>query len=127
MATKSTWLKAALLLVFCFYIGAGAAFAAMEIPEKLKEAPLYSGSKIVQVMDMENNAMAMMTVKADRDELLGFYKKSMKDKGWKVTFQAEQEDSAVIHFTKESQVIQVTVQKGDEEGMLQYQLVAMSQ
>ena len=127
MVAKSRGIGVVLLQALYLCVGFGLAFGAMEIPTKLKEAPIYSGSKIVQVMDMDNNSMAMLTVKADREALLDFYKQSMKAKGWKVAFQAEQEDNAMVHFTKDNQTIQLTVQNGDEEGMLQYHLLAVGQ
>lgn len=127
MVAKSKMFGVVLLQVFYLFVGFGSAFAAMELPEKLKEVPLYSGSTIVQVMDMGDSSVAMMNVKADREAFLGFYKKSMQAKGWKVAFQAEQEDNAMIHFTKDNQIIQLNVQKGEETGMLQYQLISAHQ
>lgn len=127
MVARSRVIGVVLLQALYLCVGFGLAFGAMEIPTKLKEVPIYSGSKIVQVMDMDNNSMAMLTVKADREALLDFYKQSMKAKGWKVAFQAEQEDNAMVHFTKDNQTIQITVQNGDEEGMLQYHLLAVGQ
>ena len=126
MVAKNRILNAVLLQTFCLCVGFGLAFGAMELPSKLQEIPLYTGSKIVQVMDMDNNSMAMLTVKADREAFLEYYKQNMRAKGWKVVFQAEQEDNAVIHFTKDKQTIQITVQN-EEEGMLQYQLVSINQ
>jgi hypothetical protein len=102
-------------------------FAAMQIPEKLAPAPLYSGAKIIQVMDMGQSSMAMLQTKASLEALIEFYKKAMKEKGWKVAFQAEQEDNAIIHFTKDKMAIQITASKGDEDGMLHYQMVAVEQ
>ena len=109
------------------FVMVGAAMAGMDIPDKLKDVPLYSGTKIVQVMDMDKHAVAVLTVKADRDALVDFYKQSMKTAGWKLAFQAEQEDGAVLHFTKEDHSLQVSVQKGDEDGTINYQLAAISQ
>jgi hypothetical protein len=99
--------------------------AAMELPNKLALVPVYSGAKIVQVMDMGNSAMAMLEVNADNQALMKFYKQEMQGKGWKTAFQAEQEDSAVIHFTKGSETIQISTDKG-EKGLTAYQMVYMS-
>jgi hypothetical protein len=96
--------------------------AAMELPSKLAAVPVYSGAKIVQVMDMGNSAMAMLEVKADNQTLMKFYKQEMQAKGWKTAFQAEQDDSAVIHFTKDSDTIQISAGK-DEKGLTAYQMV----
>lgn len=116
-----------LLQVLFLCAGMNLAYGAMELPSRLKEIPIFAGSKTVQVMDAENNSMALFTVKADRDALLDHYKQAMKGKGWKVVFQAEQEEDAVVHFQKEKDIIQLSVQKDEGEGMLQYQLVSFSQ
>jgi hypothetical protein len=72
---------------------------------------------------MGPQAMAFLSVKADQDALLDFYKQNLKAKGWKVAAQFEQEDGAGITFSKDPTLIQLVVGKGDEEGMLQYQLI----
>ncbi len=112
-----------LVLVICLLVGFSLAMGAMELPEKLKEVPLYSGSKLQQIMDMGPQSMAILSVKADRDALLDFYKQNLKAKGWKVAAQFEQEDGAGITFSKDQTLIQLAVGKGEEEGMLQYQLI----
>jgi hypothetical protein len=99
----------------------------MELPSKLSQVPLYTGTKIIQVMDMGNSSMAMLNVKADREALVKFYKKEMQATGWKIAFQVEQEDNAVIHFTKDTQTVQISANKGDEEGITMYQMVFVGQ
>lgn len=127
MSTKRRAVCVVLLQVVILCMGLGPACAAMEIPDKLKEIPLYSGSKTLQVMDMGNNSMAMFSVKADREAIVEFYKQNMKAKGWTVAFQTEQEDAAVIHFMKDGRTIQIAVHKGDEPGTVQYHLLSVSQ
>ena len=77
-------------------------------------------------MDMEDNSMAALEVKADRDALIKFSKDEMKGKGWKTVFQVEQEDSAVLHFMKDNKTIQISASK-EEEGKLSYQIVFIGQ
>lgn len=115
--TSRLWITLFLLL-----LGAAPPLAAMELPSKLAPVPVYSGAKVVQVMDMGNSAMAMLEVKADNQSLMKFYKQEMQGKGWKTAFQGELEDSAVIHFTKGSETIQISTNKG-EEGLTSYQIV----
>ena len=98
----------------------------MDLPSKLSQVPVYPGSKIVQVMDMGNSSMAALEVKADSDTLLKFYKKEMQGKGWKTAFQAEQADTAVIHFTKDNQTIQISANKAEKDA-LSYQMVFIGQ
>jgi hypothetical protein len=124
---KTNWLTNKMLVqifLLCFLFTSG--FAAMELPSKLSQVPIYSGSKIVQVMDMGNSSMASLEAKTDSDTLIKFYKKEMQDKGWKAAFQAEQADTAVIHFTKDNQTIQISTNKG-EQGALLYQMVFIGQ
>lgn len=112
------------IIVLSFWVTTG--FAAMELPDKLSQIPVFSGSKIIQVMDMGDNSMAALEVTADRDALIKFYKDEMKGKGWKTVFQAEQEDSAVLHFMKDNKTIQISANK-EEEGKLGYQMVFIGQ
>jgi len=98
----------------------------MELPAKLSQVPVFLGSKIIQVMDMDDNSMAALEVKADRDALMKFYKDEMQGKGWKTVFQAELEDSAVLHFMKDNKTIQISANK-EEEGQLSYQMVFIGQ
>lgn len=111
-----------LITLFLLFLASASPLAAMELPSKLAGVPVYSGAKIIQVMDMGNSAMAMLEVKADNQALMKFYKQEMQGKGWKTAFQAEQEDSAVIHFTKDSETIQISAGK-DEKGLTSYQMV----
>jgi hypothetical protein len=125
MKSNRTFTMALIYVVLLsFWVTTG--FAAMELPEKLSQVPVFSGSKIIQVMDMGDNSMAALEVKADRDALIKFYKDEMKGKGWKTVFQAEQEDSAVLHFMKDNKTIQISANK-EEEGKLSYQMVFMGQ
>jgi hypothetical protein len=109
--------------VISLLVGFQLAFGAMELPEKLKQVPLYPGSKIQQIMDMGPQSTAILSARADRDALLDFYKQNLKSKGWKIVAQFDQEDGAGITFSKDRQLIQIAVKKGNEEGMLQYQLI----
>jgi len=118
--TFLSWFRATIFLLFLAF---APALPAMDLPNKLAQVPVFSGAKIVQVMDMGNSAMAMLEVKADNQALMKFYKKEMEGKGWKTAFQAEQEDNAIIHFTKDNQTIQISTGKdGDKTS---YQMVFM--
>lgn len=105
---------------------ASGALAAMALPDQLKDVPLFPDSKIEQVMDMQGHSMAVLKVKADRDAVFEFYKKNMAGSGYKIVFQLQQEDAAVIHFQKNKQVIQVTIQDKEEDGSITYTLLATS-
>jgi hypothetical protein len=116
-----------MMQVICLLVGFHLAFGAMELSEKLKQVPLYPGSKIQQIMDMGIQSMAILSVRVDRDALLDFYRQDLKSKGWKLVAQFEEEDGAGITFSKDRQLIQIAVKKGDAEGMLQYQLIFISE
>lgn len=117
----------AAVCAFCVLFTTGAALAAIDIPEKLKDIPLYEGSKIQHVMDMDATAMLIASVKATPDQVADFYRNTMKQQGWKVAFQAEQESAKVIHFKKENRIFQVTVQTGKDGSDTTYNLVISAQ
>jgi len=110
----------------CVLFGSIMAFA-VDVPEKLREVPLYQGSTIRQAMDMANSAMMTATVNAKPGAISDFYKKTMTAQGWKVIFQAEQEDVKIVHFQKDKRIFQVTIQieKGKDEST--YHLMMTSQ
>jgi len=113
--------------VFCILFCIGPAFGAIDIPEKLKDIPLYKGSKVLHAMDMDATAMLTATVDAKSDAIADFYKNTMKAKGWKVAFQAEQENVKIMHFQKDKQVFQITIQNEKEGGATTYNLVITAQ
>ncbi|MFZ2446516.1 MAG: hypothetical protein WAW37_09165 [Syntrophobacteraceae bacterium] len=113
--------------MICILFGVGPAFGAIDIPAKLKDIPLYKGSKIQHAMDMETNAMVTATVKEKPETVADFYKNTMKGKGWKVVFQAQQETTQMIHFQKDKQLLHITVQGGEGEEATTYNLVISSQ
>ena len=105
----------------------GPAFGAIDVPAKFKDVPLYAGSKIVHAMDMENNAMLSATVKASADAVSEFYKNAMKERGWKLAFQMDQDTAKVLHFQKDKLVFQVTIQANENDALTTYNLVIASQ
>jgi hypothetical protein len=107
--------SSAIFCTFFILFCAGAAFS-VDIPERLKDIPLYQGSAVQHAMDMPNHAMLIATVKARGNAIADFYKNAMTAKGWKVAFQAEQEDVKIVHFQKDKLIFQVTIQleKGGE-------------
>ena len=117
----------AALCLFCIIFVAGPALGAIDIPDKLKDIPLYQGSKVQQTMDMENHAMIVASVKAKADAIADFYKNLMVGRGWKLAFQAEQEDTKVIHFQKDKQVFQLTVTSDKKTEETTYTLMLASQ
>ena len=110
-------------VVACVLYTLGPAFGAIEVPAKFKDIPLYDGSKIVQAMDMENNAMLSATVKASADAVSEFYKNAMKGSGWKLAFQMDQDNAKILHFQKGNLFLQVTIQSDEKEALTTYNLV----
>ena len=126
---EKKWLRsssAALCLFWIFFVAAMAT-AAIDMPDKLKEIPLYQGSKVQQTMNTENHAMIVASVKAKADAVADFYKDIMVGKGWKLAFQAEQEDTKVIHFQKDKQIFQLTVTSDKKTEEATYTLMLASQ
>jgi hypothetical protein len=104
----------------------GPAVGAIDIPAKFKEIPIYDGSKIIHAMDMETNAMLIATVKANSDSVYEFYKNAMKGSGWKLAMQMDQDNTKVLHFQKDKQVFQVTIQFEEKDALTTYNLVIAS-
>ena len=125
---KKRWNILALAVAFALctlFVGGPA--SAVDVPEKMKDIPLYQGSTVRQAMDMTNHSMLVATVKASDSDVADFYKKAMVAKGWKLAFNAEHEDMKLLHFQKDKMVFQVTVQipKGGEDTT--YNLVLTAQ
>ena len=118
--------SAAVCLV-CILFGAGLALGAVDIPDKLKDIPLYQGSKVQQAINMDNHAMIIATVKAKADAIADFYKNLMAGKGWKLAFQSDQEDAKILHFQKDKQVFQLTVTSEKKSEEITYTLMVTSQ
>ena len=115
-------MKKSLFFVPAMLLISALVWAAVQLPDQFKDIPVFSGSKIVQAMEMENTSTATFSVKAERDAVLDFYRQNMKSKGWKVVFQAEQEDSAMISFSSGKQALQLNVHKEDD-GLVQFIMV----
>lgn len=106
---------------------AGVAVAAVDLPEKLKGVPLFPGSKVLQAMDMQGGSMATVQVQAARDDVVAFYKKHLSSDGWKIIFQAEQEDASIVHFQKEKEMIHLSIQSKGQGDSTTYTLVSSQQ
>jgi hypothetical protein len=122
---RGIWALTVLCSVFVL-LGAGTAFA-VDVPEKLKDIPLYQGSTVQQALDMQNNVMLVAAVKAKGSDIADFYKKTMTAKGWKVAFQAEQNDVKIVHFQKDKLVFQVTIQLENGGEAKTYHLMMITQ
>ena len=116
MSKRALFFAAAMLLV------SGLAWATVQLPDQFKDIPIFSGAKIVQAMEMENTATATFTVKAEFNAVLDFYRQSMKQKGWKVVLQSEQDNSAMLTFSAGKQALQAHVHKQDD-GVVQLMLI----
>ncbi len=117
----------AAVCLFCILFGAGLALGAIDIPDKLKDIPLYQGSKVQQAINMDNHAMIIATVKAKADAIADFYKNLMAGNGWKLAFQSDQEDAKILHFQKDKQVFQLTVSSEKKSEEITYTLMVTSQ
>ncbi len=108
--------RLAVVCMFCVIFGPGLAFGTISIPEKLKAIPIYQGSKVLQAMDMDSSVMLTAKVDAKIDAVADFYKNTMQEKGWKISFQAEQENAKMIQLRKGNELLQISIsnEKGDE-------------
>lgn len=111
--------------LFCCLFALTPALAAVDLPDKLKSVPLFPNSTVQQSMDMGNAVMATAVVKSAKlDAVADFYKGKMKEKGWKISLQAQQENVQMIQFQKDNQMLHVQVQAEDDE--ITYNMVLQS-
>ena len=96
-------------IVLCILFAAGVAFAAVTLPEKLKDIPVYQGAAIKQAMDMDKTCMAIFEITASAEDVFEFYKKALPPKGWKVNAQMQQEKDSMLHCQKGNAMLQVVV------------------
>jgi hypothetical protein len=113
-------------VVACVLCALAPAVGAIDIPAKFKDIPIFSGSKIIHAMDMDANAMLSATVKANADAVSDFYKNAMKASGWKLAMQMDQDNAKVLHFQKDKQIFQVTIQFEEQDALTTYNLVITS-
>lgn len=102
------------IIALCMLFAAGAAMAAITVPEKLKEIPLFSGASIKQATEMDKNSMVMMEIPAKAEDVFEFYKKELPGKGWKIFSQMQQEDDALLQCQKGTAMLQVAIHNEDE-------------
>lgn len=127
MVNKMRVYVLSIAVVACVLYALGPAFGAIDVPAKFKDIPIYEGSKIIHAMDMDANAMLSATVKASADAVSEFYKNAMKASGWKLAMQMDQDNAKVLHFQKDKQVFQVTIQFEEKDALTTYNLVLASQ
>lgn len=126
MEMKSRLAFAAVCAV-CIIFGLSCTVAAIDVPAKLIDIPLYQGSKVEQAMDMQNHSMVTLKVNAKPEDIAVFYKSAMEGKGWKTLFQAEQEGVRVINFQKDNQMLQLSIHTEKKEDATTVNLVLTSQ
>jgi hypothetical protein len=127
MVNKMRVYVLSIAVVACVLYALGPAFGAIDVPAKFKNIPIYEGSKIIHAMDMDANAMLSATVKASADAVSEFYKNAMKASGWKLAMQMDQDNAKVLHFQKDKQIFQVTIQFEEKDALTTYNLVIASQ
>lgn len=80
-----------------FSLSVQSASAQTPYPEVLKkEIALYPKAEIVQTMDVSGTTMAMLKVSDKPDTIIKFYKKEMKDKGWKIVTEYNRENHVTV-------------------------------
>lgn len=126
MKKASRILALAVMGAFCVLLTAGIAFG-IQIPEKLKGIPLYQGSTVQQTMDMTNQTMLIAVVEAKSEDVAAFYRKTMNEKGWKTAFQMAAKSAETMQFTKDKQILQITVQQDKGASTTTYTMALSSE
>lgn len=123
MSKRYGFFTSSILCILYILFGGGNALG-IDVPEKLKEIPLYPGSTIEPVTGMINPATFLVaTVKAESDAIAEFYKKTMVGKGWSVAFQAEQKNTTTMAFQKDKTTLQVNIEYDKGKNTATYSLL----
>jgi hypothetical protein len=113
----------ALIIVFVSGIFSSIALGQVETPEAIKKvAPIYKGAKVIQAMQFQEGAQAILEVKATPKEIVTFYKDTMQQKGWKVVMQMDMENNSMLNLAKDNMSLVVNA-SAEEEGKTMVQLL----
>ena len=113
----------ALILVFVSGTISSMALAEVEAPEAIKKvAPIYKGAKVIQSMQMQEGAQAILEVQATPKEVITFYKDTMQQKGWKVVMQMDMENTSMLNLAKDKTSLVINA-SAEQEGKTMVQLL----
>jgi hypothetical protein len=113
----------ALLIVFVSGIFSSMALGEVEAPEAIKKvAPIYKGAKVIQAMQFEEGAQAILEVQATQKEIITFYKDTMQQKGWKVVMQMDIENNSMLNLAKDNKTLVINA-SAEEAGKTMVQLI----
>jgi hypothetical protein len=113
----------ALIMVFVSGIFSSMALAEVEIPEAIKKvAPIYEGAKVIQSMQIQEGAQAIIEVQATPKEVITFYKDAMQQRGWKVVMQMDMEKNSMLNLAKNNTSLVVNA-SAEQEGKTMVQLL----
>ncbi len=113
----------ALLIVFVIGIFPSMALGEVEAPEAItKVAPIYKGAKVIQAMQFQEGAQAILEVQATPKEVITFYKDTMQQKGWKVVMQMDMEDNSTLNLAKDNTNLLINA-SAEEAGKTMVQLL----
>lgn len=92
-----------LIIVFVSGIFSSMALGQVEAPEEIKKvAPIYKGAKVIQAMQFQGGAQAVLEVQATPKEVITFYEDTMQQKGWKVVMQMDTENGSMLNLAKDN-------------------------
>ena len=113
----------ALIIVFVSGIFSSMALGEVEIPEAIKKvAPIYDGAKVIQSMQIQEGAQAVLEVQATPKEVITFYKDTMQQKGWKVVMQMDMENNSILNLAKDNTSFVINA-SAEQEGKTMVQLI----
>lgn len=98
------------------------AAAQVEIPQGLKDIPLYEAAKPVMAFADQGAETIAVEVKAKPADVAAFYKKHLLDKGFKLIMEMNQEDASLVAFKKDGMVVSITIGE-DGAGKTLYNIV----
>jgi hypothetical protein len=112
-----------LIIVFVSVILSSMAWGEVEAPEAIKKvAPIYKGAKVIQSMQIQGGAQAILEVQATPKEVITFYKDTMQQKGWKVVMQMDMENTSMLNLAKDKTSLVINA-SAEQEGKTMVQLL----
>ena len=113
----------ALIIFFVTGIAPSMALGEVEAPEAIKKvAPIYKGAKIIQSMQIEQGAQAILEVQGTPKEIIIFYRDTMQQRGWKVVMQMDMENNSMLNLTKDNASLVINA-SSEQEGKTMVQLL----
>ena len=113
-------LAAAIILM----LAAGGRSEVVELPDKLARAvPAYQGATVVSSMQMGTNWHAVLETDDSPRKVITFYKDALTRKGWGVSMEIFQPESAALGLGKDDQQLMIGAESSKDKTSISLSLI----